>query len=826
MRRGIIRGVGAVAMFGLVAACLGEVPEVAAPPGPTVSVTVATLSLSEVGDVVWDIEVVNGDAGTPDVVWQQRVASSRYGDGRGSASYVGPCDATPGVNANTVRLWVVGVYSEPVTTAGAFASGAVGDAVGVLVDFQNPTTPGTDGALTRVVACADNADRPVRFDVALMRPARQGFFDIAVNFNDIFCAAKFDCCDVTEAGCPDIALLHDGEGERSTTLVLGFACTAGAGAGLETALYLDGLALDCTAPSSGAEFAADMVIDPSGPEGNQCTAGDVDSCPAVSSPTLDADDYLYQVALYRGIEQLPSGGDAGNKLYWNAALGVVRAGEGSVGIEDCRLRARGTADDRSGTGTIVGGEIPAGTVYPYIQWDVDLGSCQAESLSFGEAGAVRTSYTPIGATAPTSFGYGFGPSLPAGPVAAVPGLCGEADGGSTLQAPAEGLCASGLPTAVAGDGPYLWECVGEHGGATAICSADRSCAGATLPWSVGEIGCDGAVAAAADGATANATDADPPTTGSQDFRCEQGVWAALGEGTCVQALPDGMSFVAIPAGTFTMGSPTTEVGRVADETQHQVTLTRGFAMQTTEVTQGQWKALSGGVNPSCFQTPNASSCSSAGANDTAPVERVNWYAALGYANALSVSRGLQPCYTVTMTGCTGAGEPGTWQAGAPNCTGAGSSIVVEFAGLDCTGYRLPTEAEWEYAARAGTTMATYGGSHTGTATDCTGQAHLDVIAWWCKNAGSRTRPVAGKTPNAFGLYDMLGNVWEWTWDWNGTYPGAVQDPLGPETGSRRIRRGGSWEDAARHARAASRNHDIPKDRRTTLGFRLVKTGSP
>ena len=125
-------------------------------------------------------------------------------------------------------------------------------------------------------------------------------------------------------------------------------------------------------------------------------------------------------------------------------------------------------------------------------------------------------------------------------------------------------------------------------------------------------------------------------------------------------------------------------------------------------------------------------------------------------------------------------------------------------------YRLPTEAEWEYAARAGTSGDRYG--------------NLGAIAWYEDNSGDRTHPVGRKAPNAWGLYDMLGNVWEWVEDWKGDYPGgAVTDPAGPVSGSVRVSRGGSWYDSARYCRASYRSASSPGDRFDNLGFRLLRT---
>ena len=159
---------------------------------------------------------------------------------------------------------------------------------------------------------------------------------------------------------------------------------------------------------------------------------------------------------------------------------------------------------------------------------------------------------------------------------------------------------------------------------------------------------------------------------------------------------------------------------------------------------------------------------------------MSWDEAIGYANAMSRRDGLPECY-------------------------AGSS----FSGLGCTGYRLPTESESEYAARAGTTGALYG--------------NLDSVAWYDQNAGATTHLVRQKQPNAWGLYDMIGNVWEWTGDWYGTYPGTVTDPTGSAMGSYRVGRGGAWFDYASDTRAANRFYVTLGFRDSILGFRLVKT---
>jgi len=414
------------------AAC-GTSSDPEAPSGPPLSVDVAALNLQGVGDVVWDIEVDNGRSPTREVVWQRRIASTSYGDGAGSASYVGACDADPAVANNLVKVWVVGVYSGPVSSLGSFASGATNGAAGPSVPFENPTAA---GPLTAEVTCEADRDNAVRFDVALMRPAQQGFFDIAVSFNDVFCSAKFDCCvDDGADGClRDNLLLFDASGARAPTMVLGFACTAAADGEGETTLFLDPIELDCTAPTDfGAGFDADFEIDPSGTAGNQCTAGEVgdDACAAVTAPHGDdADLYLYQVALFRGLEQLTNGAGSAQKVYWNVALGVRRE-DGGVGIEDCWLRTRGTADTAT-SGTLDNGVIRAGSVYPYVRWQLPLGACTEEALAFGADDAmVRPAYSSIDGPA-TAFAFAYGPSFGPGGFCATPCGNGTCVGGACV----------------------------------------------------------------------------------------------------------------------------------------------------------------------------------------------------------------------------------------------------------------------------------------------------------------------------------------------------------------------------------------------------------
>ena len=219
----------------------------------------------------------------------------------------------------------------------------------------------------------------------------------------------------------------------------------------------------------------------------------------------------------------------------------------------------------------------------------------------------------------------------------------------------------------------------------------------------------------------------------------------------------GMPARWIPAGRFTMGSPSSESERDSDEVQHEVVLTRSFFLAETECTQGQWEAVMGG-DPSHFK------------GSERPVEQVSWSAAVEYCRKLTTKQRAEGVL------------PEGWA------------------------WRLPTVAEWEYAARAGTTGARHG--------------ELDAIAWYDGNSGSQTHPVKQKAANGWGLHDMIGNVWEWCSDWHGEYPtGSVTDPTGYTSGSFRVYRGGGWVNGARYARSAVRGRDDPGLRVNGLGFR-------
>jgi len=217
-------------------------------------------------------------------------------------------------------------------------------------------------------------------------------------------------------------------------------------------------------------------------------------------------------------------------------------------------------------------------------------------------------------------------------------------------------------------------------------------------------------------------------------------------------------FVWIPPGEFQMGSPENEPGRYENEKNHPVALTAGFWMNKYSVTQGQWKVIMNGENPSYFQK-----------GDNYPVERISWNDCLEFIKKLNE--------------------------------------MNKVKGI----FRLPSEAEWEYACRAGKTTQYYDSGFKD-----------DNYCWNDLNSNDSIQPVMQKKPNAWGLYDMSGNVWEWCSDWYGDYPdGTMIDPVGPAYGSTRIVRGGSWTNSAMCCRPARRYSFDPSSKYFNIGFRIV-----
>jgi len=260
----------------------------------------------------------------------------------------------------------------------------------------------------------------------------------------------------------------------------------------------------------------------------------------------------------------------------------------------------------------------------------------------------------------------------------------------------------------------------------------------------------------------------------------------------------GIEMVSIPAGTFTMGSPNGEKDSQSEEhPPHSVTL-NSFYMSKYQVTQAQYQAVMG-TNPSNFYSNPQT-----GENQSKrPVESVSWYQALVFCNVLSVTDGLTPVYSID--GSTNVADWGL----APTSDNPKWNAVQIVDGS--TGYRLPTEAQWEYACRAGTTTA-YN----------TGATISDKTGWYSSNSKDEPWPVSGHE-NAWGLYDMHGNVYEWCWDWYDSYPSNAQtDPMGASSGTNRVVRGGCYSNTPERLRSAYRGYTIPSNRYDILGFRLAR----
>jgi formylglycine-generating enzyme len=341
--------------------------------------------------------------------------------------------------------------------------------------------------------------------------------------------------------------------------------------------------------------------------------------------------------------------------------------------------------------------------------------------------------------------------------------CDDGDNTSTIVSE-DGDCDGWLTADDCDDGDNTSTIVSEDGDCDGTLTADDCDDGDSASTKVSEDGdCDG---------TLTADDCDDT---------DDTVWL------CPITHPGGGVMLPIFAGTFDMGCTTAQQvdGRCdSDESPvHSVTLTHDFYMGETEVTQGEYESVMG-TNPSSFST--CVEC---------PVEQVSWHDVAEYANALSVADGLTECFSCLDGECSTPDSPYT-----------------------CDGYRLPTEAEWEYAARAGTDYI-YAGSNT-----------LEDVGWYYWNSSSQTHPVAQKAPNDWGLYDMSGNVYEWVWEWyDSSYYSSSpsSDPEGPTSGSKRVIRGGGWpalDDSYIRVSIRARTH--PEWRSWQGGFRLSRTANP
>ena len=264
-------------------------------------------------------------------------------------------------------------------------------------------------------------------------------------------------------------------------------------------------------------------------------------------------------------------------------------------------------------------------------------------------------------------------------------------------------------------------------------------------------------------------------------------------------------FVLIPAGTFQMGS---EKGYDDNKPVHQVTITKSFYMGKYEVTQAVYEKYCSYGDYS----PN----SSYGDGDNYPAYLVSWYDALVYCNKRSMAEELTPCYSISAST-----NPEDWGDVPTSSDSTWDAVVCNW---NANGYRLPTEAEWEYAARAGDNTVE---SLTYSGTSDVNQ--LGDYAWYSDSANDNTHEVGKKLPNAFGLYDMSGNVWEWCWNWyTDSYDTEVEggsDPTGTSAGSSRVFRGGGWGDVSDGCAVSYRSSYYPYYRNLNLGFRVVRASS-
>ena len=328
------------------------------------------------------------------------------------------------------------------------------------------------------------------------------------------------------------------------------------------------------------------------------------------------------------------------------------------------------------------------------------------------------------------------------------------------------------------------------------------------------------------------TDSSAPTTASTEYTAAISVTEAVTIKAI--AVKDGMNdstvasasytikapaaaedFVLIPSGNFQMGS---NQGYDDNKPVHTVTLTKAFYMCDHEVTQAEYEAVMGeGSNPSYFVGDDENKKVAEGeVQENRPVEMVSWYMAIVYCNKRSIKEGLTPCYTIS-----GKADPAEWGTIPTSSDETWNAVECNWT---ANGYRLPTEAEWEYAARAGDNTVdalTWSGTNAETS--------LGDYAWNSSNAGSKTHEVKKKGENAKKLYDMSGNVWEWCWDWwpakNDYSEAATTDPRGDTLGSYRVIRGGGYGSDSGFCAVSCRHGCSPSSLDDNLGFRVCRSSS-
>jgi hypothetical protein len=345
------------------------------------SIAMAPLALPGLSKVCYDLRVTNAADGAGATVWAEgdptlagaddagSLCSTQFGNaGGGGLTFVGACDASP-VNVgdpgrmNSVTLWVDSLFD----------AGGAQIAKDGPDGWQDPCPSGC----TLNALCQENTDTKVDFNLTILRQANQGFFDIGVNFEDVFCSAKVDC--IGSDGQPLKLLFRPGTGARDTTVVAAFACTAGAGVG--TVLYRDPVKITCGATTT--ELAPDVG------RGNAWTNASADPAPS---------DAIWQYAIYAGNESLTCNGKPCNKSYWNLAFGL------DASVDNCTLTTRMTAS----AGTLSQFATPTSHTYPYIDINVPLTDAAGLTCSKHQldgASGVTTGYTPI--STPEVFDFGF-----------------------------------------------------------------------------------------------------------------------------------------------------------------------------------------------------------------------------------------------------------------------------------------------------------------------------------------------------------------------------------------------------------------------------------
>jgi formylglycine-generating enzyme required for sulfatase activity len=278
----------------------------------------------------------------------------------------------------------------------------------------------------------------------------------------------------------------------------------------------------------------------------------------------------------------------------------------------------------------------------------------------------------------------------------------------------------------------------------------------------------------------------------------QNTWTAPLTGDCrfYYMVFETNELIHVPGGTFMMGD-TRGAGSQNELPVHSVTL-NSFYMSEYQVTQAEY---------SHYMQPPSIWTIQFGLGDGYPAYFVSWYAALKYCNLRSMDEGLTPVYSIS-----GFTNPADW-GDVPNASNAEWNAAI--CNLNANGYRLPTEAEWEYAARGGTNNPDYLYS---------GSDEIDAVAWYDNIGNYGSKPVGEKAPNGLGIYDMSGNIYEWCWDAWSSYSGGHSDnPTGPVTGLYRVFRGGYWASSASNCRVAYRNSFAPFYAYNPYGFRVCRS---